>query len=290
MSTQRLQILYIGGSGRSGSTLLARMLGELPGCVNIGELALSLVDRDLRVFETPCGCGRPESECDFWRQVNPRASGHIRELGLPFQAGSLGLVWRRFRRDAAYRQALLDLLDKLYRRIAAAAEAEWIIETSKNPIPGRILRQLPEARFALLHLVRDARGVVTSWRRRKDYLPKLPPGRMIREWWRANLGIERLAREADLSWRWRWEDFLQTPAEHLAQLLRELGQGDAELSFLGEKVVRLVRPQHVLFGNPVKLQSGEIRLEMPELPAGGAGRAMVTALTWPLLRRYGYLK
>ena len=31
-------VIYIAGSGRCGSTLLERVLGEIPGYVNVGEL------------------------------------------------------------------------------------------------------------------------------------------------------------------------------------------------------------------------------------------------------------
>ena len=48
-------VVYIAGSGRSGSTLLERALGEIPGFVNVGEL----IDLYRRVADHGelCGCG-----------------------------------------------------------------------------------------------------------------------------------------------------------------------------------------------------------------------------------------
>lgn len=38
MSTHRSDVLIIGGSGRSGSTLMMRVLGSLQGYFSVGEL------------------------------------------------------------------------------------------------------------------------------------------------------------------------------------------------------------------------------------------------------------
>ena len=50
-------VVYVAGSGRSGSTLLERTLGEMPGFVNVGEL----IDLFRRVAprNERCGCGQP---------------------------------------------------------------------------------------------------------------------------------------------------------------------------------------------------------------------------------------
>ena len=61
-----IDILYIAGAGRSGSTLLERLLGQLPACVAVGE-ARHLWREDPTTAR--CGCGRVLTECDHWRAV-----------------------------------------------------------------------------------------------------------------------------------------------------------------------------------------------------------------------------
>ena len=63
-------VLFIAGTGRSGSTLLERALGVMPGYVNVGEL----VDLFRRVAaeDERCGCGERFSTCPFWREVGER--------------------------------------------------------------------------------------------------------------------------------------------------------------------------------------------------------------------------
>src|SRR5688500_16707278 len=73
MTGADVTVAYIGGSGRSGSTLLVRLLGSLDGVISVGELAYvwnyGLINNNL------CGCGQPFRECDFWRAVFDEAFG-----------------------------------------------------------------------------------------------------------------------------------------------------------------------------------------------------------------------
>jgi len=66
-------VVYITGSGRSGSTLLERALGSAPGLVNVGEL-FDIFRRDAAQTER-CGCGEPFATCPFWAEVARRAFG-----------------------------------------------------------------------------------------------------------------------------------------------------------------------------------------------------------------------
>ena len=68
-----MRVVFIGGSGRSGSTLIERLLGRLPGVCNVGEVAF-LWERGLQRGEL-CGCGLALLECPFWCEVGKRAFG-----------------------------------------------------------------------------------------------------------------------------------------------------------------------------------------------------------------------
>ena len=66
-------ILYIAGAGRSGSTLLASVLGQSQGVVDVGE-----VWKVWRVIGEPgrrCGCGSELVDCRFWGAVADAAPG-----------------------------------------------------------------------------------------------------------------------------------------------------------------------------------------------------------------------
>ncbi len=69
----RPTVLYLGGLGRSGTTVLERVLGELPGVCSVGEL-VHLWRRGVLDGET-CGCGRSFGSCPFWAEVGRVAFG-----------------------------------------------------------------------------------------------------------------------------------------------------------------------------------------------------------------------
>src|SRR2546423_2884961 len=66
-------VAYIGGAGRSGSTILALALGQLPGFVAAGGVR-NLSERGLQ-GNYLCGCGAHFPECTFWDQVGREAFG-----------------------------------------------------------------------------------------------------------------------------------------------------------------------------------------------------------------------
>src|ERR1700722_4118425 len=137
-------VIYIAGSGRSGSTLLERVLGGMPGAVNVGEL-IDLFRRTAPLGER-CGCGLAFTECPFWSGVGKRAFGgwHDDELAetqrlqgrvarqrhLP-RLLSPSLADRGFRDDiAAYGASY----QALYRGIADQAGVGYVVDASKWPV------------------------------------------------------------------------------------------------------------------------------------------------------------
>jgi len=66
-------LVYIGGSGRSGSTLLERMLSCVPGFWPVGELVF-IWERGLRRNDL-CSCGARFRDCEYWVQVGQAGFG-----------------------------------------------------------------------------------------------------------------------------------------------------------------------------------------------------------------------
>ena len=84
MSDQK--VLYIGGFGRSGSTLVERILGQLPGFCSAGEIVFlwqrGLIDGQL------CGCGVPVPECEFWSRVGKTLMACLFESSSPLKTST----------------------------------------------------------------------------------------------------------------------------------------------------------------------------------------------------------
>jgi hypothetical protein len=64
MLSDRVKVLYIAGSGRSGSTILDNTLGQIDGFFSVGELRY-IWERGL-IEDRLCGCGERVHQCPFW--------------------------------------------------------------------------------------------------------------------------------------------------------------------------------------------------------------------------------
>lgn len=163
-------VVYIAGSGRSGSTLLERTLGAMPGYVNVGEL-LDLFRRVAGADER-CGCGELFSSCAFWTAVGERAFGGwtpalidevnqlqarvARQRRIP-NVLALQLLSAPSGQMRRYQQIYRDL----YRAISQVSGARVIVDASKWPSQALALAQ-PAVDLRLVAMVRDVRGVAHS--------------------------------------------------------------------------------------------------------------------------------
>jgi hypothetical protein len=289
-------VIYIAGSGRSGSTLLERTLGGIPGFVNVGEL-VDLFRRGASRAER-CGCGRPFADCTFWASVGERAFGGWTDVRVadmhPLQRRvaqqrylpqllAMPLAGRRFRADAAKYGACYA---SVYRAIAAEARAACVVDASKWPVQALALSR-GGIDVRVVHLVRDVRGVAHSHSNRG----KRPAATAMK--WVFHQTQAELLRRCGLPFtRVRFEDFVRQPRRTVEAVLAELGLPcrPPQLEHLGDGHVTL-RPSHGIHGHPSRVRHGEITLRTDEvwperLPR--RDRIMVTAITLPFLLRYGW--
>lgn len=307
---KRVRVLYIGGWGRSGSTLLERMLGQIPGIVATGEVR-EIWQRGLKE-DRACGCGRRFLGCDFWSAVGDEAFGGWDRVDLERMLqlrSSLDRPWSypevgwalRARQPHGRVTEYQGHLARLYRAISVVSGAAVIVDSSKIPTHGLLLSGIGMIDLRVLHLVRDSRGVAFSWAKHVEkkvpgqdpyYLPRYGALGSAARWVVYNLMASRLRRHADAYSFLRYEDLIRTPERYLIDILRLAGM-DAEsewLSFLHEGSAEL-HVDHTVDGNPVRWAQGPITLRTDDewqrrMPR--SDRTLVTLVTAPLLSTYRY--
>lgn len=304
----RLTVLFVGGLGRSGSTLVNRMLGQLPGFVSVGEVREVWERGFLR--NHLCGCGQPFRQCGFWSSVTRDAFGDLPAAEAE-RILALKDVWDRHRfaplfvlprlRPSAHRAAIRGYavrLGRLLRAVARVAGAEVVVDSSKTPAHLVALAELDDVDVHVLHLVRDPRAVAHSWGRKlrrpdahtaEEFFPRVHPARTALLWAGINVLLWCQRRAVKSYRRLRYEDLVHDPTA-LADVAGEMGEVVSALPGVGPGDVYL-DVHHNIAGNPVKFQTGAIPLRLDaqwerEMPAGA--RLVVEALTWPLLLAYGY--
>ncbi len=305
MGDNRLKIIFIAGAGRSGSTLLARMLGRFDDTISVGEIRW--IWRKSLVDGQQCGCGEPFNRCAFWSRVIDRAFD--REATNFEHVAALSDTVDRFYRIpqilfAGKRSGFGRLRDtytrhllKLYRAIREVSGARIIVDGSKDASMAFLLCRLPEIDLRVVHLVRDSRAVAYSWRRVKkrspqdeDYMGRYDPVRSAISWSYRNLGSDLIRLTGKPYIRVRYEDFVADPVSSLMAMSAVFGETlDGTKIIQGHKID--LEGDHAVGGNPMRFRQGTIELkpdyEWKESMSSG-DRRVVTALTLPLLWWYGY--
>lgn len=289
------RVIFLGGLGRSGSTLLERLIGELPGVAPLGEV-VHLWERGVLAGE-PCGCGRAFPSCPFWQEVGERAFGGW----TPVLAGRVMALRRRVDRTRRLGRGHADLPEYvhayrlLYEAAAGVSGAEVVVDSSKHASLAYCLFQ-GGLDPHIVQVVREPRAVAHSWgktvERPEDGRPmtRWGPVRTAVHWSAQNLALELLARRGARVTRVRYEDLVAAPCDTLARLVGELGLPASRLPFLHGTTAHLTTA-HTVSGNPMRFSAGPVELSHDDAWRRGLPRrqqSLVAALTWPLRARYGY--
>lgn len=303
-----VNVLYVGGMPRSGSTLTDLMLDRLPGHVAVGELFY--LWRNGVVHDGSCACGERFSRCAFWEAVGVKAFGGWRGVDATHVMGLQSAVDTTARvplllaptRPASFQRALdeyTDVVRTLYAAITEVSGASVVVDSSKRPSLGFVLRRAPGVRLTVAHVVRDPRGVAYSFGKRVE----LPPGaalgaqmprsstlKVCRRWVTVNALISALSASGVPAVRVRYEDLVARPAHELTRIAAVEGITEVDLSFLTPEGMA-VPDTHVVAGGRIRLADGVLPLRLDDawrrhMPAHA--RRLVGAVTLPSRLWYGY--
>jgi hypothetical protein len=296
----RLKVLYIVGWGRSGSTLLDTLLGQIDGFLSTGELRY-VWERGV-IGDWACGCQRSVKTCPLWSNVlDAVAANHAEEARSIVEWQRQATRFRHTRRllartstDAAGDDALhsyINVMQRLYSAIGEATGSRVIIDSSKRPSDAAALTLAPNLRLYVVHLVRDPRAVAHSWQRRQPGIDRHGVVNSTLSWVTWNLmsdGVRRkLPRRSTLV---RYETFVDDPRTTLARIVELVGEDPTKVPPANGRVFD-VRETHTVSGNPRRFQSGRIEVRPDDEWRGRmdpARKIGATVLALPLLGRYGY--
>jgi hypothetical protein len=306
------RVLFIGGLGRSGSTLLDLMLGQQPGFCAVGELSYIWL-RGVAENEL-CGCGERFRDCPFWSDVGQRAFGgwdridarEVVELKRSVDRNRFIPLLLAPRASRAYTVRLgryTDLESKLYGAIHDATGGATIVDSTKHPSAAFVLSRVPGMDVRIVHLVRDSRGVAYSWTKevrkpevtgRDAYLDTYAPSRIAARWLGYNVLLHVVrAKRSIRSIFLRYEDLVARPRAAVARVATMCGASisPGAVHGVGADWVEL-NASHTIAGNPIRFTRPRLDLRLDvewcdRMPL--KHRIAVSGITWPLLGAYRYL-
>lgn len=299
-----VRVLYVGGTGRSGSTLLARMLGSAPRVASAGEVRFAW-ERGY-VENRSCGCGVPVRACPVWTDVVTRWRG---EVPTPDVAASLQADLTRTTRmrtlpswldgsPPAGAAAIADGLGRLLGDVADVAGADVVVDSSKLPTHAALLATADLIDLRVVHLLRDPRATAWSWQRRRatrqledddEPLDTFSPAKAAVLWSIWNGALPRLV-DPERVLTVRYEDLMRSPRATTDAVLAHAGLPSGAVPFLDDRTVDIA-VSHTVAGNPGRLRHGATPLRADAewrraMPA--RDRRLVSTLTLPVRRQHGY--
>ena len=235
-----LRVVYVVGSGHSGSTLLAMLADEHPDVASVGETAIKpRIRREGRAAAQPCSCGSLVQDCPFWQSIFYR----VATQGVQLDGTSWSTDYRFENRwlDAMLtRETSLEMLRWLRRRVPRLVpayrarvaridrvnvafidavlshrNASVFLDGTKLLTRLSHLLRIPELNVKVVRLVRDVRGFAASAKSRG-----LSTVEAAQVWHKDQRAIARLLRTlpADAALLIRYEDLCAQPGPTLQRL------------------------------------------------------------------------
>lgn len=306
-----VRVVYLAGDGRSGTTLLSRVLGSYAGCLAVGELYdiwLESLDGNRM-----CSCGVSLRDCEFWNAVMEEAFDgldrgaieHFIELRNSLQGVRhvplMMFPWLRTRTFTDRLHEYVDVLERLYIAIQKVAGCDVIVDSSKLAAYAVALTESPYIDVSFVHTTRDSRACAFSWRRLKREPVAEGDGRYLRRrslarsavvWGLRNATIGWVSRRFVVSAKLKYEDFVGQPRAAATTLVQRLGIDEHSGNWTADDELWALRPSHIFAGNPNRVEQGRLRIRMDDewrTRMSRAHKALVTGLTLPVLWKLGYL-
>ena len=298
------KVIYICGASRGGTTILGRLLGSMDGHVFAGEV------RHLWrgvLSGRACGCGAPHRDCELWGRVldaELRFEGldagrlaQIQTEAVPLRhawRGTRGILKAQLPAASTPRGRYARLMARLYERISAVTGGSTVVDSAKRPIEAALLSHVGDLEITVVHVIRDPRGMVLSNLTRTVEAPRERPhprrtGYFAASWVARNRASQSVREAAGSAGTLiKHEVWVADPA---ATLRSAFAGTPVELAGLPlEDHHAQLRPGHAPRGNGnQRAGTVAIRREEPwRFELHPADRALTTAITLPMLLRYGY--
>jgi hypothetical protein len=290
-----LDILYIAGVGRSGSTILGDILGTADGLYHVGEV------KDFgRISYTrnyKCGCGDSIRNCDFWQQV---LSSHRIDKNktlsilstLSKKIPRTHLVPFLLNTKNKLEASLLKCIYQLYYEIVSISNSNLIVDSSKIPSYLYVLSKIDDINLRVIHLVRDPRAICYSWHRKKihGFKPN-SDSRIGLGWTIRNSVLDYWGHKNPNKYiKIYYEDFAQRPNRCVNKIFDNYDINSENP--MNKDGTVFIKKMHTTGGNPSKHKRQEVKIRPDDewknnlrfLP-----KYKVSFLTLPLLIKYRYI-
>lgn len=285
-------VLYIMGTGRSGSTILEIVLGSAKETFGTGELFNILKDGYLK--NSPCSCDQEFNDCKVWSSLkaslplsDDETSKLIKDFSrLEWHSG----FWLQWFGISTPNQQYFEINQHIIRTLKEITGSKTIIDSSKYA--GRVLalNKLLGNQLKVIWLVRKPENIITSFQKKNkgEQLPKSSLKAAIYIFvvtLSAKLVQKKLGNRCLLV---HYEDFISNPQQELSKI-SSWANIDLEESIEKIKHQKPFSPGHLVTANRLR-QSKEIILKVTGEKTADPKKGAQSLITWGINIWYKMLR
>jgi len=230
---EKIKVIYIGPTGRSGSTLLDLLLNNHPAIQSVGELMFldKWLDKDLL-----CSCKKPISKCGFWCKIlNSLPEGNKFRLNYRDPSNKFVRILNNLTYYDFVSKDILKNVQKNYYLLLSAVKkhtnSEFIVDSSKMLSRLKIYAKSDLFDVYFLHLIRDPVAVMQSCSVPRikhsfganHFTPAVNPVRTALRWTFSNISAELFARKQIHYRKVFYEELVSSPEKVLLEIYKWIG-------------------------------------------------------------------
>lgn len=241
-------LIYLLGAGRSGTTIIATVLGRHSQIITIGEMHQFL---DHLVEHRECSCGQALAGCSFWKKIVNKLDMDSENLISWQQSSNSKELHRKVpslllsqKGDSKYleiHETIFDIINN------STLNNEFILDSSKYIARYLLLRKSQKINVKGIYVVRDVRGVISSFKK-KVQTSRSPISTVI-YYSLINFFGQIICWTDKNVIKIRYEDFMERPNEVLMKIYEHLNIENENI------IVNEYQVPHIIGGNRLKHQS-----------------------------------
>ncbi len=290
MNKFKNNILFIGGTGRNGSTILAKILDESSNILNIGEAPRYFLNQRMQSRNIPCECGKMLDECSFWSRIKINIDPEI--LSFYNKEVKFKKIFKYlFSSDKGYKSKFLQIQNSI-NLIYGDTDNSLLVDTSKHPFHSLLVKDMDNFNIEYIHLVRSPYAFVSSSLKQNKYLKNKGNAFTFSfQWLYTNIFYDFFKFfNSNKCIKIFYEDFVYRPNFYLKLINKRNNLAAYDIKMLNKNSEIQMNIGHSLAGNPSKFSYGKTKIENKGYKLKFSDKVIVTLLCFPLIIKYYFEK
>lgn len=240
---RKINLIYLLGAGRSGTTLLATLLNNHEDIETLGEMHqfIEYVDED-----KDCSCGVKLASCPKWDLSSSLTGSNIKDERLYCENKeshkNIPLLIFNKKADKRY----ISIQEHIFSSVSEHRKSKWYLDSSKYIARYLLFKKSKKLNIKGIYTVRDPRGVINSFSK-KVQTSKRPLSAVL-YYNMINLFGEVVSRTNKDILKIKYEDLVESPEQVLGEIYKHVFGS----SMSSVKLPEYSPMPHIVGGNRIK--------------------------------------